>query len=399
VKRHLFSSGNLSEALIAQEMKLMDRINRYSDDDFPNMDISDEATRLVEEFSYKPPTILKDDASIDPPPHTAPANADAEWTIHVPIMGDANLLWYRANTFTYNPPYVEMNGNDLALTVIKSRHEDEGAFSKRITSQLDELAKEIGWTEAQVKAFNDSLPQKVKNILDGRRTCVLKNLEIGAKLPIKLRRRSDAPQTYITPVVKRKITPTLPSSTGAKQLEPTLEMSEYEHILHIISRMAEVMERSPKAFVKIGEEDLRTHFLVQLNGQYEGQATGETFNLEGDTDILVRDRERVIFIAECKYWGGGEKHKATIDQLLGYLTWRDSKAAIIIFNRNKGFTNMVSQMIEATKEHPSFVRTVEGYKTESGFRCIIRNKNDQDREIILTAMAFDIPTATPEKSA
>jgi hypothetical protein len=52
--------------------------------------------------------------------------------------------------------------------------------------------------------------------------------------------------------------------------------------------MTHVMEQSPHAFVKMGEEDLRTHFLVQLNGVYEGQATGETFNFEGKTDILIR---------------------------------------------------------------------------------------------------------------
>lgn len=384
---------------MAQGIRIREKIDKYSDDDILNMDIDSEVVRLVEEFSSEPPTMSIDDASIDPPSHTASAYGDAEWIIHVPIKGDINLLWYRANTFCSGSPYVEMTGNEIAFTVTKSLYEDEGALSRRITDELGQLAKEIGWTEAQVREFNNSLPKNVRGILETRKAHVLKNLEIGAKLPIKLHRRSNAPQTYTTPVVKRKITPTLPSSTGTKQLEPTLEMSEYEHILHIISRMAEVMERSPKAFVKIGEEDLRMHFLVQLNGQYEGQATGETFNLEGDTDILVRDRERIIFIAECKYWGGKEKHKATIDQLLGYLTWRDSKAAIIIFNRNKGFTNMVSQMIEATKEHQSFVRTVEGYKSENGFRCIIRNKNDQDREIILTVMAFDIPTATPEKSA
>ena len=50
--------------------------------------------------------------------------------------------------------------------------------------------------------------------------------------------------------------------------------------------MVAVMEWSPRAFVGMGEEDLRQHFLVQLNGAYEGQATGETFNFEGKTDIL-----------------------------------------------------------------------------------------------------------------
>ncbi len=68
--------------------------------------------------------------------------------------------------------------------------------------------------------------------------------------------------------------------------------------------MVMVMERSPQDFKDMKEEDLRQHFLVQLNGQYEGQATGETFNYDGKTDILIRIDGRNIFIAECKYWGG-----------------------------------------------------------------------------------------------
>ena len=95
------------------------------------------------------------------------------------------------------------------------------------------------------------------------------------------------------------------------------------------------MEQSPEAFKKMGEEDIRTHFLVQLNGQYEGLATGETFNYEGKTDILIKYQGRNLFIAECKFWRGEEEFIKTIDQLLGYLSWRDVKTAIVIFNRNK----------------------------------------------------------------
>ena len=52
------------------------------------------------------------------------------------------------------------------------------------------------------------------------------------------------------------------------------------------------------------EEDIRVHYLVQLNGHYEGNATGETFNLEGKTDISIRDNAQVLFIAELKFWDG-----------------------------------------------------------------------------------------------
>jgi hypothetical protein len=45
----------------------------------------------------------------------------------------------------------------------------------------------------------------------------------------------------------------------------------------------------------------------------------------GKTDILIRDNDKNIFIAECKFWGGPKLFKETIDQLLGYTSWRDTK--------------------------------------------------------------------------
>jgi hypothetical protein len=58
---------------------------------------------------------------------------------------------------------------------------------------------------------------------------------------------------------------------------------------------------------------------------------------QGKTDILIRIDGKNIFIAECKFWTGPKGFTETIDQLLGYLSWRDTKAAIVMFNRKKGF--------------------------------------------------------------
>ena len=35
-----------------------------------------------------------------------------------------------------------------------------------------------------------------------------------------------------------------------------------------MSGMATLMERSPKTFAKLKEEEIRDHFLLQLNGHY-----------------------------------------------------------------------------------------------------------------------------------
>ena len=115
-----------------------------------------------------------------------------------------------------------------------------------------------------------------------------------------------------------------------------------------------VMERSPNAFKTLGEEDLRTHFLMQLNGHYEGQATGETFNYEGKTDILVRAKDKNMFIAECKFWNGPKDFKDAIDQLLGYTSWRDTKTALLIFNRTTTMSTVLNRIPEIAKKHSRY---------------------------------------------
>jgi hypothetical protein len=84
--------------------------------------------------------------------------------------------------------------------------------------------------------------------------------------------------------------------------------------------MSLVMERSPTVFENAREEDIRVHYLVQLNGQYHGKATGETFNHSGKTDILIRHENHNVFVAECKFWAGYKALKETTHQLLGYTT-------------------------------------------------------------------------------
>jgi hypothetical protein len=77
--------------------------------------------------------------------------------------------------------------------------------------------------------------------------------------------------------------------------------------------------------------------------------------------------------------------------MLGYLTWRDSKAAVLIFNRNKDFSKVLSAIPETVRAHPNFQRD-DGKRGETGFRYTFRHKDDPAKLIHVTVMAFDIPT-------
>ena len=82
----------------------------------------------------------------------------------------------------------------------------------------------------------------------------------------------------------------------------------------------------------------------------------------------------------------------TIDQLLGYTSWRDTKVAVVVFNRNKDFSRVLTAISEAVKTHPNFKRELRG-STDTVFRYCFAHKDDQNRELFLSILAFDVPRA------
>jgi len=208
-----------------------------------------------------------------------------------------------------------------------------------------------------------------------------------------MKERPGIPKTYAAPQVKRVIRPQATKPAAAREpykAEPTLLTDDYEHILGVLENMVRVMELSPGAFQKMDEETLRSHFLVQLNGHFSGGATGETFNYEGKTDILLKVDGRNIFIGECKFWKGEQSYSDTLDQALSYLSWRDTKAAVLVFNRNVDFTAVLQKIEEVTPKH-------EGYKklarknSETSWSYLFGHKDDANREIMITVQAYNVP--------
>ncbi len=153
-------------------------------------------------------------------------------------------------------------------------------------------------------------------------------------------------------------------------------IDQYEHALKVMQDMALVMECSPEAFKFMDEEALRQHFLVQLNGQFEGRASGETFNMAGKTDIPLREGDRNVFIAGCKFWKGPKAYGEVIDQLQSYATWRDGKAAILVFNRGTDTSTVLKGIDAAKRAHKKFKRAVD-WPHESGFRYILHINEDR----------------------
>lgn len=402
----LFSENDLFTVIKNQERSMASEIDGLPESRLLNTPVDDLCDYFTEKYSIDAPVINEagiqadyGDAKVDVSHRFGYAVSDrsrpayvtgTRLTFYVPFNGDPNLFKYRPSSFNYNPPKAKIRDGEMWMVYDRTVSEADGVEAE-FKRDLEDLKRYLDWIKQDVTPFNAAVRDKVKRGIEAKRQKLLNDRGLAEKTGFPLRRREGAPQTYAAPQVKRKITPRLPpTSTAVFMPEPTLEMDEYEHILSVVANMVLVMERSPHAFKDMKEEDLRQHFLVQLNGQYEGQATGETFNFQGKTDILIRADGKNIFIAECKFWEGPKSLAGAIEQLLGYASWRDTKTALLIFNRGGNFSSVLAKIPDVVKTHPSFKRELS-YKLETGFRYAMSHRDDPNRELYLTILVFEIP--------
>jgi hypothetical protein len=81
-------------------------------------------------------------------------------------------------------------------------------------------------------------------------------------------------------------------------------------------------------------------------------------------------------------------------KLLSYLAWRDTKCALLIFNKTKDSSAILQKMHEAMEARPEHRRTAS-HDSDGDSRYILVKEPDPGREIIITTQIYDVPT--PEK--
>lgn len=404
---YLFSSRDLREFLDSRVSALRQEIEQLDQNRLLNTSPADLASYLVEKYSLQTPSLRREDWSATEQEARVDVKHDPNrWItdrsrpfyvpgqrieVEIPIEGEVELMYARASKFSSCAPYALIRGHSLFIVFQVPHDAQDRNIRQEIDTTLTEIDQHLGWVESDLNGFNQGLQNSADQAIAARRARILVNQGRVASLGIPLKSRPDAPKTYAMPAVRRRVVPSLPlATTTAFEPEPMLDMENYNHILSVIQNMAHVMERSPSAFKGMGEEDLRQHFLVQLNGQFEGAATGETFNVNGKTDILLRANGRNVFIAECKFWKGPKHYRETIDQLLGYTAWRDTKTAILVFNRGTAVSTVLEGVTAETATHKNYKRQLD-WKHETGFRYVFHRNGDTNREFTLTVLIFDVP--------
>jgi hypothetical protein len=312
------------------------------------------------------------------------------YTIEIPFTGHKDVFWSQGSRRSMMPPRGSLRGDFLTTTIVQ-RESNAEELNQAFERFVGEINEHLGWMKGDIDTWNASIAGLVGEVYQYRKDKAERAGAVASGLKFPVKRREDRATTYAAPVVQRKtITPQLPAARLGAPPEPVLSNDIYRSILDTLKQMSLVMERSPHAYAKMDEETLRFQFLVPLNANFEGEARGEVFNYGGKTDILISAKGRNIFVGECKFWHGAKALSETADQILGYLAWRDTKCAILLFNRNRKFSEVLAQIKPTLERHPQFV-SFDGVSDETEMAFTFRHPDDAERRLKLTVLAFDIP--------
>lgn len=395
----LFSANHLDRVLDAQREKCAEAISKIDPDRVLSTPVEDLADEMYDTFVVNPIVLHHDqrttpgvrDIKIAVQGYDRIIHVDGSRVeVHVPFDGDPPLFQLRPNQFSLNPPRAEVRGKVLVAAYESRSPLDGDGARASIEQQITDVQNWLDWQRASIGPFNSALRNEIEAAIERRRQKVLGDRQVEAFLDVPIQKRPDAAPTIATGPRRRPRATTTQGTTSPFVPEPALDEKTFGEILEVIRNTTTMMERLPETTRDMGEESLRDHLLIGLNSQF-GPATGESFSGKGKTDIYipVDSRAGTVFIAECKIWRGQAGIRKAVDQLLGYLTWRDTKAALIVFQRDGSPDAVNEKLLAAIRDHPAYKRD----RGEDGLVFTLAASTDAAREIHVAVV--HVPLLTP----
>jgi uncharacterized protein YdcH (DUF465 family) len=312
---------------------------------------------------------------------------------YIPFTGNINLLKFRPRTYNTAIGYnLHTENQNIKIEIINFNNDSE-EIKNTYNNHLNRIFACYGNLKSEIEDFNSNLESFIKSTLNNRKQKTLAKKDFISSLGVPIKEKKDTARTFSVPKpnLREKISIKPKVLKKGYSPEPTMDSDSYLKILKLINDVGKNFERLPSLYADKQEEDLRDHILMTLDPNFEyGSASGETFNKSGKTDIQLRYDSSVVFISECKFWAGEKKFLDSIDQLLSYLTWRDSKTSIVLFVRTKEIVPIIEKVKNSLKQHANFISELEK-SDENWFNSIFSLPVDTNKEIKLAVQLFHLP--------
>lgn len=404
---HAFSEYDCFSLIEQQKKSINSEINNQKEDDILNVNKEEYIQYLISQYKFIPVEIHKDQVTVS----TQEKYIPAEWhppsyffrstrgscprdviKFHLPFTGDKQLLKVQASTYSWSAPLITIEDNCICFEIINFDLEPEKITQEK-ESTINDLVELNGYLTNDLNQFNTSIEIIATQAFESRKQQLLEKNNLIAALGVPIRKSDNTSNTFSIPTKRTRAIATKPKPIVTERgytPEPKLDDRIYGQILKLIQDVGKQFEKLPSTYSQKEEEHLRDHILLFLEPNFEGSATGETFNKTGKTDILLRHEGNNVFVAELKFWHGEKGYLKTISQLLSYLTWRDSKVAIVIFVKNKNFLPVLEKVKQVTKEHENYLGFVKEQE-EGWYHYRFHINDDKNREVKLSVILFHLP--------
>ena len=319
-------------------------------------------------------------------------------TVRLPYSGEEELLQYRPDTFPLQRREAAIQGpgaDGIGCITFQFEFNQHSTSSDAIQREIDQAVEFVDTCvknqARQVQRFHTELRQVLADAIARRRQSLGTVQEIAKALEIPVTQRPGMPA--LTPLrVAKRVLRELPPVAGVQQSAGFSITSEaYANILAAIRGQGRTFEKAPATFYKFGEEELRDILLANLNTHFQGQATGETFRAKGKTDVCIEQENRAAFVAECKIWRGSAELAAGLRQLLSYLTWRDCKAALVVFNKERSkFSEVLERAPQALRELKDIYAGEVNQPEPGEWQMTFRAPGDDARRIVVQLMVYNL---------
>jgi len=310
-------------------------------------------------------------------------------TFHIPFTGEPTLLRMRPSRFRIWNYDAVTTGHEVCFEINDFNHD-----AKDVARQAEAWIKFIRDMSENVSAdlvvFNNGIGNLCTATFQRRKKEILQQRALVEALGVPVKRADEVPSTFKVPVVRKPIVMKPVAPSGSYKPEPALDAGLYRDILEVVNDFGRNMERHPSTYYGKDEEAIRDLLIMLLSPHFQS-VMGETFNKSGKTDILIRHEGQNVFVAECKFWRGEKEFGAAVDQCLSYLTWRDSKAAIINFVPNKSLQPVLNQVPVSLRNHNCFDGGLEN-KREGWVECKMHLPKDSTRGVHLAVLSFHLPS-------
>ncbi|WP_051276973.1 hypothetical protein [Marmoricola sp. URHB0036] len=363
------------------------------------------AGQLISRYEIEP--LRVDYSSAEATQPSEGMDGEDRLSVIVPFTGDAELLrrdaHHRSIKGTIRAQVVEDTDESRIVYWVTGRP----LTAIRVRNQMDEthqmLRSAIEWTNRLVADWNATLVTTLTDAARLRAARLARLQDLAANLPIPIRASRD--HAVPIPVQPREmpardlVAPV--SRPNGRPEQWMLEEDIYEDVLEKLELFAAAVGRLPVTMAGLGEVDYRNIALVVLNSNFHlSGARGEVFNGLGKSDVAVPWRGRNAFIGEFKKWDGPKVVTDGVSQLFTYLTWHDTKAALVLFIKERNASELIEKADKAIRDHPLFEVTLPSPEPDTRRNYKLLSPTDDQRRVHLALLPVvitkSIPNADPD---